>query len=424
MMRRMKSRLSGTVAIAGLLAWPGCGSSGSSSSAAIGDGGTRDAATLEDGGGLSSEAGRTLDGGTVDGSTLDGGTLDGGTLLDGGSEDGASAGDGAFPKGEPITASPDQWTWVPFANAACADGLATGLGIYLSSASSKVLVYFEGGGACWNAETCYTLMTAANTTGYGPTEFQAESTDTSYLAMPGGFFDPTATANPFKDYSYVYLPYCTGDIFAGDNVATLGSNTAHFVGYENVTAYLSRIVPTFPAATRVVLAGSSAGGLGALWNWYQTQQAFGPVRVDLLDDSGTFMPSDIVPQNMGNSAAWTSAWNLASTSPPCAACGMDPSALYGYYAQLFPSHRGALLSYTMDTVLPSFYGITTSQFTTGLGEDITNEFTPNANLGAFLDSTSGHALFFDPAAMAGSVTLQTWITQMVTDDAAWATQGP
>jgi hypothetical protein len=103
---------------------------------------------------------------------------------------------------------------------------------------------------------------------------------------------------------------------------------------------------------------------------------------------------------------------------------MDPSALYGYYGKLYPTHRGALLSYTQDSVLPTYYGITTSQFTTGLSEHVTNQFTPNANLGAFLENTSGHVLFFDPTLTAGSKSLETWITQMVTDDPAWATAGP
>src|ERR1700683_4943900 len=98
-----------------------------------------------------------------------------------------------------------------------------------------------------------------------------EAADANYLAQPGGFFDRTAAANPFKDYSYVYVPYCTGDNFAGANVVQYGGMTAMHVGFRNVSAFLSRIVPTFPAATHVVLAGSSAGGFGAIFNWGQTQ---------------------------------------------------------------------------------------------------------------------------------------------------------
>ncbi|HTQ46108.1 MAG TPA: pectin acetylesterase-family hydrolase, partial [Polyangiaceae bacterium] len=208
--------------------------------------------------------------------------------------DASSPNDSGIPLGAPITAPADQWTFVPFSNAFCGNGASTGIGINPHAGATRVLVYLEGGGACWSELTCYTTMTAAYfTTGYSAQDFATESTDTTNLAQPGGFFDRTASANPFKDYSFVYVPYCTGDIHAGNNVATYGTNMGHHVGYANMTAYLSRIVPTFPGMQRVVLAGSSAGGYGALFNWWQTQQAFGSVRVDLIDDSGTFLPRDV-----------------------------------------------------------------------------------------------------------------------------------
>jgi Pectinacetylesterase len=346
---------------------------------------------------------------------------------EGGGDDGGTAPveAGPFVPGAPITATPSQWTWVPFANSACGTGSATGIGVNLSSTGTSVLIYMEGGGACWSEESCYALKTATNFTGYGQAQFTAESTDPAYLAAPGGFFDRTATANPFKDYSYVYIPYCTGDIFGGNNVMQLGTNTAHFVGYTNVTAFLERIVPTFPAADRVVLSGSSAGGFGALINWEQTQDAFGSIRVDVIDDSGTFMPASVEAEGNGNVQLAITAWKLTSIVPAgCTTCASDPSTLYGYYAKKYPDHRAALLSYTQDSVLPSYYGITTAEFTTGLDDDLTSQFTPNANLGAFIDDAAGHVLFLSPTLASGGVTVQSWITSMVTDASTWATVNP
>jgi hypothetical protein len=355
-------------------------------------------------------------------------TGDSGTSSDSSEEAGASsdsASDGGFVPGTAISAPSDQWTWVPFDNAFCGDGSATGLGINPSTTSTRVLMYLEGGGECWDALTCYTLMTAANfDTGYSEATFTAESTDVTYLAMPGGFFDRTAAANPFKDYSYVYVPYCTGDDFSGNNVTALGTKTAHFVGYANITAFLSRVVPTFPGADRVILAGSDAGGYGALFNAWQAQAAFGGVRVDVLDDSGTFLPADVLAQGSGSQTVQAAAWNLAATSPPCATCATDPSAIYSSYAEAFPAHRGALLSYSQDSVLPSDFGITTAQFTTALDEDLTDQFVPNANLQAYVLNGAGHVLFFDPQLAQSGVTLQTFVTEMVTDSSAWATVQP
>jgi Pectinacetylesterase len=328
-------------------------------------------------------------------------------------------------RGMPISATPNQWTWVPFDDAFCANGTSTGIGINPSSGGSRVLIYMEGGGACWSAETCYTLMTASYvTTGYSEAEFDVEKSDATYLALPGGFFDRTAAANPFKDYSYVYLPYCTGDVFAGDNVTKLGTVTTHFVGHANVAAFLSRLVPTFSAVERVVLAGSSAGGYGAVYNWWQTQAAFGSIGVDMLDDSGTFLPADVIADGAGYQTMQASAWNLTATSPPCSDCLGNPSAIYGFYAKAFPNNRGALLSYLDDAVLPTFYGITTTQFAMGLDEDLSDEFAPNPNLKAFVLNAAGHVLFFSPLATQNGVTVQTFVTQMVTDSSSWETVSP
>ncbi len=355
-----------------------------------------------------------------------GGTTTGGTGGASAGTGGTSSGTGGMPftPGQPITAPADTWTWVPFDNAFCANGKSTGIGVNLSSTGSRALIYFEGGGACWSELTCYTLMTASYFTGYGESDFQTEASDTTYLAMPGGFFDRTSATNPFKDYSYVYIPYCTGDVFSGNNVVTYGSNTAHFVGYTNVTAFLERIVPTFPTADRVILAGSSAGGFGASFNWWQTQQAFGSVRVDLIDDSGTPMPADIEADGYGEANDRT-AWNLAATLPPaCTACKQSLVGLLGFYNQQYPDHRATLLSYIADSTLPSFFGVSEAQFEQGLNEDISMYFTASSPFKAFTVNASGHVLWFDPQLTTGGVTLQQFITQMVTDDAAWASAHP
>jgi hypothetical protein len=270
-------------------------------------------------------------------------------------------------------------------------------------------------------------MTAVNfTTGYDETAFKAElvtPNSPSGFDEPGGFWDRTAAANPFKDYNWVFVPYCTGDIHAGNNVVTYGTNTAHFVGYTNLTAYLERLVPTFSKADRVILAGSSAGGFGAAVNWLQTQEAFGSIRVDLIDDSGTPMPPDVLPATNPDMPSQRAAWNLAATLPKgCTECATRADATLGFYNTTYPDHRAALLSYTQDTVLPNFYGITTAQFTSGLQEEITTYFTPPSPFKYFTNDAMGHVLWTTPQLTTNSVTLETFLTQMVTDDAAWASE--
>jgi hypothetical protein len=302
-------------------------------------------------------------------------------------------------------------------------GSTTGIGINRSSKSSRVLLYLEGGGACWSDVTCYTLMTASYvTSGYGAGDFAKESTDTTYLAEPGGFFDRTAAANPLKDYSWVYVPYCTGDIHAGNNVAHYPSGpsagTMH-VGYENMDAFLKRIVPTFPNADRVYIAGSSAGGYGAAFNWWHAQQAFGKIRVDLIDDSGTPLPLSIENMGMGEHAVRVQ-WNLAATFPPgCSGCATSIDGLLAFYDKTYPTHRATLLSYVQDSTLPTFFGITEAQFEQGLAQELAMYFTPSSSFQYFTNAASGHVLWFSPMLTTNGVTVQQFMTKMVTDDPSW-----
>src|SRR5665213_58509 len=222
----------------------------------------------------------------------------GGAKRDGGGTDVGTLPGGDAATGGPIVATAGTWTWIPFPDAVCADGSTTGIGVNLGAAGARPLIYLEGGGACWSEETCYTEMTAANfVSGYSAATFAPESGPTGALATPGSFFDRSATANPFKDYSFVYVPYCTGDAHAGNNVVRYGTHTAHHVGFKNFAAYLNRLVPTFSGADRVILAGSSAGqdhAIGAGEGWDQPIQIGGEVlEADVVRGVGA-VPDHVV----------------------------------------------------------------------------------------------------------------------------------
>lgn len=320
----------------------------------------------------------------------------------------------------PITAPENTWTFVPFEDSRCANGTPTGIGVNLSSLDSRVLIFLFAGGACWDNTTCYVLNTASNiTSGYDAQRFANDS-----AGLDAGFFDRQSGTNPFKDFSYVVVPYCTGDGHGGDNVAQYSVPT-HHVGYRNMGLYLARLARTFPQAQRVFLAGASAGGFGAVFNWGQAQQAFGSRRVDLIDDSGPFMPPNIVPPSSPAEVLRQSNWNLATALPDgCTSCATDATAIYTYYSAQFPNNRGALLSYTADNVLPSYCQISSAQFTTGLNAMLANRFVPTANLKYFVASGSGHVLFLNPAINTGGTTLAQFLGRMVNDDPTWSSVQP
>ena len=194
-----------------------------------------------------------------------------------------------------------------------------------------------GGGACWDAYTCYSLGTASNLSGYDAAAF---ALDTGWL-LQTSLFDRSDVANPFREDSFVFVPYCTGDVHSGSNPSAVwdGRPTKH-VGFQNMTAFLPWIVGTFPNPRRVLLSGASAGGFGALTNWWQTQEAYGDVRVDLLDDSGPTLPPPYTSDRLEQ--AWRAAWNLGASLPlGCTGCADDLHALALLYGTIFAGHSGA-----------------------------------------------------------------------------------
>jgi hypothetical protein len=313
------------------------------------------------------------------------------------------------------------WTWVPYENAFCANGSTTGIGVNPTTSSKNLVIYFEGGGACWSALTCYTLMTASNLSGYGPTEFAADEKS----LLDTSIFDRTDMKNPFKDASFVYVPYCTGDVHAGTNATQVynGMKTMH-VGGTNFQHFLPDIEATFPGATHVTVSGSSAGGFGAAFNFWRVHKAFASARVYLLDDAGPPLPAPYLTTSLAQ--LWSTAWGLDANLPPdCPDCQTNFTALFDYYAKNYPTSRVALLSYLNDSVISEFFMISQAQMAMGLQALATTEFDPRPEAKYYYVTGSTHTLLGNPyGIMQNGVVLMDWLTQFNNDDPTWASVKP
>ena len=134
-------------------------------------------------------------------------------------------------------------------NCMCADGSA--FHFYLREASpTKVLFYLEGGGACFSGDMCKP----------GSGTYSETISPISKLEDSPGIFDFDNPENPFADYSVVYVPYCTGDVHAGNITKDYGNGvvTQH-KGFVNASNALDTMIKRFPNTTQLVVAGSSAG---------------------------------------------------------------------------------------------------------------------------------------------------------------------
>ena len=155
---------------------------------------------------------------------------------------------------------------------------------------AKLLIFLQGGGACWqDFYFCNILADALPPPLAGPhSGVWVDSFDTGSEEIP----------NPLADWSVVYLPYCDGSVFTGDNdVADPNfpfSPVRFHRGLRNVTAGIDLAAATFPNASRVLVTGSSAGGVGAAsltpflarFAWGNTAQLMvfndaGPIAINL-----------------------------------------------------------------------------------------------------------------------------------------------
>lgn len=320
----------------------------------------------------------------------------------------------------PLQGDPEQWTWNDVDGAFCADGNPTGLAVNLTNRSPNAIVFLMGGGACWDYKSCYESSTAFY---ISPGFTEADMPFLKLFTAAMGLLNRDDPTNPFRDYSVISIPYCTGDVFAGNNTATYQGKVTHHVGHANIMAYLPRIVATFPNAERIVLVGASAGGVGVAYNWWHVQQAFGKTRVDMIDDSGDVVPAPYLKPSLLQT--WQDVWHLDEGLPPgCTECKTALNALIPWSAKQMPNSRGALLAYTQDSVFPGFLGITEGEFTMGLDALASQSLDGLPRFRYYYADQSGHGLMAHPGITQNGVRLWDWLPQMVNDDPEWADVHP
>ncbi|RLN44982.1 hypothetical protein BBJ29_009859 [Phytophthora kernoviae] len=133
---------------------------------------------------------------------------------------------------------------------------------------NKLMLYFQGGGACIDDLTCAFGL-----------QCMYETFSPNARPLSTGILNRSNDENLFNDYNIVHLPYCTGDLHVGssakeiddsplyallDMPECMGHNmTLHQVGYNNSKAVLDWAFENYPSPGEIVISGSSAGALGA-----------------------------------------------------------------------------------------------------------------------------------------------------------------
>lgn len=254
--------------------------------------------------------------------------------------------------------------------------------------SKNVAVFFEGGGACWDNLTC-TFPIDARIGGINtqlppasqiPQFFVPAIDASTNPATYDGIFNADNPANPVKDWSIVYIPYCTGDLHTGSTkkqyfnargavlppgfpIALPELNPAFTLehrGFDNFMVVLDWMKKNVDKPKNVLVTGSSAGGYGATANFPWIERTFRNAHTYVIADASVGITAPTFDQSTpANGIPGRGSWNM-QLAPW--AFGTNPSSIAGpdllrTAAQALPHVKTAQFTTAFDDVQILFYGV-------------------------------------------------------------------
>src|SRR5215207_6315235 len=215
---------------------------------------------------------------------------------------------------------------------------------------NKLLVYFQGGGACWDAATC------APGHGYYDGEVTLEDSPENYKF---GIFELNNSENPFKDYSIVFVPSCTGDVHWGNSVMTYQAAdgqefTIHHKGFVNGSAALEWAYANIASPESVFVTGGSGGSVGSA--------AFAPYIIEHYSQSKIIQLGDsyamVFHDPIDLQSEFRAHDNFPDWIPTLAKIQPGQFRMADYYAAIakyYPDHIFAQYNTLHDSSQASFY---------------------------------------------------------------------
>ena len=274
--------------------------------------------------------------------------------------------------------------------------------------TEDLLIYLQGGGACWTG----TCMAVTGTSG-GP--------------WPVGWTDGDVTKNPLGALPVLTVGYCDGSVFAGDGDVKDAVNGApdgvrYHHGLANLSAALDIGKRVYPHPKRIVLIGSSAGGYGTILSTAVVRLLWPKTHLFVVDDAGPGLTNPKLPEMY---ATMVKEWNLATRIlPSCTECQKGQFLpLVGWSLAHDPSLRFALFSaYGDEVVSHDFLSMTGGAFRELLLSEsgAVHDAYPTRFERYFIDGVKHTALlagYYDVS--AGGPSLPEWTRRMIDGEATW-----
>jgi hypothetical protein len=242
----------------------------------------------------------------------------------------------------PVTFA-DQWERVEApADCMCADGAPWAYFVREAN-PEKVVFLLDGGGACFSAETCAP----------GAGQYKEAIGYDGGFSETNGVFDLDNPDNPLADYTMVFVPYCTGDVHAGNITKDYGNGVViEHKGFVNGSTALNALAERFPDTDELVVAGVSAGSFPSA--------IYAGLAAELLPDANIKVIADgsgAIPDAMGLVSA---NWDILGAVPDWPEFDgatydmVTPSWTFEIAASRNPSIAFARHDYAFDSVLAGY----------------------------------------------------------------------
>jgi hypothetical protein len=255
------------------------------------------------------------------------------------------------------------WERVELPGTVCGNGSQYKFYVH-DTGSPNVLFFFEGGGACWDYDTCSGragILGAANPNGI-PDDY-IERFTAKYVSPIVNGADPglplrSKTDLPTNGWNVVYMPYCTGDVHIGNRAAVYEDQTGQeppldwvHNGYNNTVAAAEYAASRFPSVDKLLVTGFSAGGTATASAYWFVRTTIGPQKGYLLNDSGPVYPAPNADFNSrGLHDQIRESWDLDSvfSNLPASFDPNDFGSINRVVSQEFPGDQIGYTAYTRD----------------------------------------------------------------------------
>jgi hypothetical protein len=197
--------------------------------------------------------------------------------------------------------------------------------------SDNLMIYLQGGGACWR-DLCQANEMAGETIG------------------KTGICDQDPSKNVVGDWNILYVPYCDGSVFSGDNDTTGPDGTPwKFHGLQNLSAATDVGKKRFPSPKRILLAGSSAGGYGTIIGTAVVRLQYPNTELMVFNDAGLGLNN---PDNPSMIEHIREDWKFNQFTPDsCTECDGQSTALINWGLKHDPTLKASAFSSYEDAII-------------------------------------------------------------------------